>query len=133
MNLDLLQIAYYIIATVAAFGSIGAGALAWSAKQAAKNATTAAAAARVEPLEARVVVLEKENVQFRERQRAMERELAAVPTKEALGEIKVEMARIGGAVEAVRAKVEGLDGLVQRVETAVAMHQEHLLKRAQNV
>lgn len=132
MDLTILQVAAGVLSAVATVASLIAGAIAWSAKQAAKSATTAAAAARVEPLEARVDALEKENVQLRERQRAMEREIAAVPTKEALGEIKVGMAEVRGDVHAMKARFEGLDDLLRRVETAVTRHEDLLHAAARN-
>lgn len=128
MQFESFQALYLVLAAVNLAVSMAAGALAWNARRAVTSANIAAAAAQVAPLLQRVVNLEKEAELTRSRLREAEQKIAAAPGEKAISEIKIDIAKIAGDINTVRAKVEGLDNLVERVEAAVSMHQEHLLK-----
>ncbi len=126
---EVLRIASFAVTIVSTIGTVVVGIWAWGAKQAVKGAALATAAGKVGPLEKRVDDLEKEAERTRDRLRGLETKVAEAPTLAMFGTINVSIAKIEGDINTVKAKIEGLDALVQRVENAVNMHQEHLLKR----
>lgn len=119
---DTLQVVYYIVATIGAVGSIAASVLAWNAKQAVKGAVTAAAAAKVDPLEKEVFLL-------RDRVRTVEQALAALPTQNVVHAIEISLTRIEGQLKETAARLAAVSESAGSAMTACERIEGFFLQR----